>query len=727
MNRFLLCSFIILLFFSAGSQAAFISDVFQPSPTDASVQNLLKPLFGGLVDEAMGNGGGDGGTALTNIIKFLLVNIIVPFGGLLLLYSTYVGISMSAMTAELFGDKKAAFWVAVRTVIGFGMVAPAPMLKGIALVNLFLMWITLHGVGGSSSEWGVVVDEFTKNPIILASSAPDTTVFDAMLRGEMCAAIYNDAVTQAGENPLPADQLKTWTILFDAMNRRKIGWIKPGWNGLSDGHCGYVYIKRDAEIGVDAHITGTKELGSLKAARIAGEAAQSEMQAQTDDVLNALHTRAAEVAKMVIDSGNVIGADQPPAESYFALMEWYRTKQQQAAKSIADSAMPEVTSAFKTAAKQEGWATAGFYFIGLSTFQQVINHAINMSWVTGKSTTLENVTSMIADETLHANANGQWMMMESYISAGHQQIAAGQSLPGTATDLDDDGGDIMAWVGKKLNDQVISSMNSNATPLAAAIDIGSTLLDVGSGLAIGGTAANYGGKYVPGIWGKAVSKLGDKAWEIGKILWITGFVLTAVGILPALAWGRRVLHWTIRVIVAQIAGPIWMVMHIHHAGDGLEGNAGNGYRLALQLFLAPVLDITALAMVYVLMIVFMPFMNATVMPIILSLGSGALTLVSVFIVLCLNVWLVFELLALFEKFEHEVLAFVGGRGSDLSMDSQGSDSRRMLAVLNFANKKMPAAKLPNFGGQKDSGASITSDKKENVSKITNDHLMPKDK
>ncbi|MGZ5801443.1 MAG: hypothetical protein ACXWJZ_12505 [Burkholderiaceae bacterium] len=106
MNRFLLCSFIALLFFSAGAQAGFISDVFEPFSSDVSVQQLLRPLFGGLVDAVLGSGGDGEATVLMQIIKFLLASIVVPFGGLLLLYSTYHGLSASALTGELFGDKR---------------------------------------------------------------------------------------------------------------------------------------------------------------------------------------------------------------------------------------------------------------------------------------------------------------------------------------------------------------------------------------------------------------------------------------------------------------------------------------------------------------------------------------------------------------------------------------------------------------------------------------------
>jgi conjugal transfer/type IV secretion protein DotA/TraY len=721
-------AFISLLFFATGAQAGFISDVFEPVSSDVSVQQLLRPLFGCLVDSVLGSGGDGEATVLMQIIKFLLVSIVVPFGGLLLLYSTYHGISAGAMTGELFGDKNVAYWVAVRTVIGFGMVAPTPFLKGLGLINLTLMWLTLSGVGAASSLWSVVVDQVTSKPIILTSSTPDTAVFDAMLRGEICAAIYNNDISEAGENHDHDGQFKKWSLLSNDSSQTIIGWKREG--GTTSGGCGRIIVDRSASIGIDAHISQVGELGTVTEAKFAGEKVQAQMQAQTENVLNELHTRAHEVAQMIIDSRNVIGATSPPVESYYNLMQWYKTQQQKAAQSIAESGMTDVASAFKTNAKREGWATAGFYFLGLSTFQQAVNRAIQMEWVTAKPATWAGLAGQLGDDQMRARGYGQWKEMEGYIGAGHQQVAAGRSLPSTITDLGDNGSNFIAAIGTWLNDLVRDSIEMNATPLAASASLGSSMVDYGW-KAIGGATAGAVLSFIPGVVGNFAETTGQLAGKVGALLIVVGWFLLAVCLLPAFAWFRRILHWAIRVVVAQIAGPMWVILHVHHAGDGLEGNAGNGYRLALQLVLAPVLDITALAIVYALMIVFTPFMNHTLMKAVLDMGSGSFTIIVVFFTLVANVWLVFELLALFEKIEHQVLAFVGGRGSDLSLDNEGNDKNRMYALMQMVSRKIPT---PNVSGKKGSGAeggaSITGDNKnlnKLPNKITNDHLMPKDK
>ncbi|MGZ5801444.1 MAG: DotA/TraY family protein [Burkholderiaceae bacterium] len=607
------------------------------------------------------------------------------------------------------------------------MVAPAPFLKGLGLINLFLMWLTLSGIGAASSLWYVVVDQVTSKPIILTSTTPDTYVFDAMLRGEICAAIYNNVISDAGETHDFDFQFKKWALLSKDSSQTIIGWKRDG--GTTSGGCGRIIVDRSANIGIDAHIPSLGELGSVTAAKFAGEKVQAQMQSQTENVLNELHTRAHEVAQMIIDSHNVIGATRPPVESYYNLMQWYKTQQQKAAKSIAESGMTEVASAFKANAKREGWATAGFYFLGLSTFQQAVNRAIEMEWVTAKPATWEGLVGQIGDEQMRERGRGQWQEMEGYIGAGHQQVAAGRSMPTTITDLGNDGSNFMAAVGTWLNDIVRNSIETNATPLAAAASLGTSMIDYGM-KAVGGATAGAVLSFIPGVVGNFAETAGQLAGKVGVLLIVVGWFLLAVCLLPAFAWFRRILHWAIRVSVAQVAGPMWVILHVHHAGDGLEGNAGNGYRLALQLVLAPVLDITALALVYALMIVFTPFMNHTLMKAVLDMGSGSFTIIVVFFTLAANVWLVFELLALFEKLEHQVLAFVGGRGSDLSLDNEGSDKNRMYALMQMVNRKMPT---PNVSGKKGSGAegeaSITGDNKNlnKLHKITNDHLMPKDK
>ncbi|MGZ5056306.1 MAG: DotA/TraY family protein, partial [Methylobacter sp.] len=444
----------------------------------------------------------------------------------------------------------------------------------------------------------------------------------------------------------------------------------------------------------------------------------------------------AEVAQAEIDSANVVGADRAPTETYYQLMEWFRVEQQKAAQNIATTAMADVTSTLKEATKREGWMTAGFYFLGLGNFQQVINRTINMSWISSESVTEKDVIDHIADETYHASAASDWRLMESYISTGHKQMKAGRILPETVATFGDSSTSFMQMFGKKLNDQMVNSINNNATPLATAADLGASLTTIGWEILIGGGIAKLG-SFIPGIGGAIVGAASSVLVCVGITALFLGVVLTLICLLPAFFWGRRVLAWIIRVTVAQVGGPAWMVLHVHHAGDGLTGNAGGGYMLALSLVMSPVLDIVGLAIAFLLMVVISPVITSTIMPNVTAQGSGTAALFAVFITAIVNGGVIFALLELISRIEHEVMAFVGGRGSDMNLDGDG-DKNRMFALMTMASRKIPGANLPSLSGGKSNnnsvgkgdGATISGAGKNrpgNLPKITNDHLMPKDK
>lgn len=190
-----LCS-VFLLCIIPPAQAVFVSDIFRPPATDLSVW-MLREALGPLVAEEMG--GSSGNIVATDIITWMLSHIVIPLGGIILLYSSYLGLSHAGMSAELFGDKKQAYWVAARTIFAFGMVTPAPGLKGLALINLFVISWTLHGAGAASSLWVQVSKSLTSTAISGNPSQINKDLFDKMLLGEMCAATYNEyAIKQSG-------------------------------------------------------------------------------------------------------------------------------------------------------------------------------------------------------------------------------------------------------------------------------------------------------------------------------------------------------------------------------------------------------------------------------------------------------------------------------------------------------------------------------------------------
>lgn len=63
---------------------------------------------------------------------------------------------------------------------------------------------------------------------------------------------------------------------------------------------------------------------------------------------------------------------------------------------------------------------------------------------------------------------------------------------------------------------------------------------------------------------------------------------------PFIIWMGVVLGWLVMVIEAIIAAPLWILAHLHPDGDGIVGQAGQGYSLVFALFMRPPLAILGL-------------------------------------------------------------------------------------------------------------------------------------
>jgi hypothetical protein len=93
---------------------------------------------------------------------------------------------------------------------------------------------------------------------------------------------------------------------------------------------------------------------------------------------------------------------------------------------------------------------------------------------------------------------------------------------------------------------------------------------------------------------------------VGGFLYALGWTLSIyLSYLPLLIWLIQFVGWLIAAVVAAFGMPLWMLVHLSGAGDGIAGSrAQSGYGLLLALLLRPVLLVfglyAAIALLYVL-------------------------------------------------------------------------------------------------------------------------------
>ena len=126
-----------------------------------------------------------------NIGVFVLAVIII-------IYTLIISVINTAHQGEFLGKKLDSLWVPIRSVLGIALVLPMP--SGYSIIQVFMMWMVVQGVGLADTIWTqAVVQVFSKGtPVVTAgNSGKDTSTFveptKNILSGLMCMQqVYRD-------------------------------------------------------------------------------------------------------------------------------------------------------------------------------------------------------------------------------------------------------------------------------------------------------------------------------------------------------------------------------------------------------------------------------------------------------------------------------------------------------------------------------------------------------
>jgi defect-in-organelle-trafficking protein DotA len=123
-----------------------ITPSFTPAITDLSV-NYLGQIFGTVGTVLHGTSG----QLLGQLFKVFNIGVLV-IAGIFLVYTIVMTILNAAHEGEFMGRKWNSAWIALRTILGLGLLIPSAT-TGYSAIQVIVMWVVVQGVGFANMAW----------------------------------------------------------------------------------------------------------------------------------------------------------------------------------------------------------------------------------------------------------------------------------------------------------------------------------------------------------------------------------------------------------------------------------------------------------------------------------------------------------------------------------------------------------------------------------------------
>ncbi len=169
-------------------------DIFKPPSTDASMQ-VLASIFGkagGVLSETKFHLGG--GVIFGGIFnKFNQGMLVIAL--LVAIYTMFYFILNSVQEGRILGGRISAGKSAFRILTGFSLLVPLPKFGGYSFIQVFVMWVVVHGIGFADTAWSYVIDRLTQGEALFVGVPKSTQAIQyvkvikkasEVLRGAVC-------------------------------------------------------------------------------------------------------------------------------------------------------------------------------------------------------------------------------------------------------------------------------------------------------------------------------------------------------------------------------------------------------------------------------------------------------------------------------------------------------------------------------------------------------------
>lgn len=130
-----------------------------PPMTDISVI-FLANLFG-IVDGVLSGTGSQIMGSMFGVFNAA----VLALGGIIIMYTVLVGTMNTAQDGQALGEKWSTIWIPMRSTIGLALLMPKA--SGYCLMQIFVMWVIVQGVGAADLVWNAALGYLNRGGVIV--------------------------------------------------------------------------------------------------------------------------------------------------------------------------------------------------------------------------------------------------------------------------------------------------------------------------------------------------------------------------------------------------------------------------------------------------------------------------------------------------------------------------------------------------------------------------------
>ncbi|MGO4480303.1 DotA/TraY family protein [Rhizobium sp. 2TAF27] len=504
----------------------------------------------------------------------VFTSVLFFLAGLGLSYGVISGIVSSAYTGKILGDRWHQIWTPLRIVVGLGLLCPLPA-TGFSSVHYILRDVVARGgINLADATWNTFVGIVAKDGVpIIPLSENGSTVAMAVLKHEVCAAVYNRAGhlwgwTSSLPSPsgLNADDLTIWSY-GPTCGRFSFS--------IPDGRAAFSSSRRDAVADVISKLRPEAERYAQLAAETSGISSAAGMTTAISS---------ATLSSKLIQDIRATGA------------RFDRT--------IADAAKAEVAmidkdsrSRLVEAAEQQGFLAAGMYWRNLAQVSELTTSLANERMEDFAPRVDGDFGSAIdrAFSALALQVSGE---AERVNLAANDFAAVGDESADFLTKL-------LAPVARSMAEWAATSgADDDADAMAGLISSGHAMIAAGwAAIAAGGAlmvASSNWFSQALGADGAASWFLDWSRWVIGALMILGSLRAYVIPLMPFVFIFLAGMATLAAIMEAMIALPLWALrwMRMDNGGDFAGDSVRMGLLLTVNITLRPVLAVLSLCAAY---------------------------------------------------------------------------------------------------------------------------------
>lgn len=646
-------------------------------------------------------------------------------GGVLVGYIILSGILKSAHEGELLGRSWSTAWIPFRAALSMGMILPGS--GGYCLVQVFVMWCALAGVGLADKLWEIASARITYGQSEVSFISDAGQITDGLLSGMVCSVAYQKITTPTGSTATTATLFKKLTN-------------DPAATVYDFGDCGQVRIPKS--------VSGNPSIDAMYPQKIA---------AVDGPVMSGIYGIA----------NNIVNSDKPAqyTNSYIQLRQNFIDQMGKIAKATYAEVGSNIKSVYGAAATN-GWIFAGSsYFDMVQAYKRIGSQSLALVATKGPAYTKMEPFAAAEVSTIMSSLDS----FKGEVAKEAKLIASIEATAGAtvtnranvATDIQEameeavKSGEMPSFesitqpITKSIKGVLDPSQNFDSTkigamftgdsvtnPIVAMADNGDVVATTGMLLytgfitgksliagAQGGWTTNAATQLMTGGTFNVMDAVKEFFNSISPLIMMLTMSTVAAGLtmstylpmLPMLTWLTAVAGYLVLLVESMVASTLWAVMHASPDGHEWSGKGSGGYMIVLGVIMRPSLMIFGFVASMILIMVFMFLLE-------IMFGYSSRQLdevagigpIAAIVMFCLYVWaasqLIHRSLQVITELPSGIMKWAGG-GHDPLGDDPDKGGKSFIAGVMNRGESAAQASLAAGGKRKsdlDAGAGKSS-------------------